>query len=351
MADDATATGVSEKVGEELETVTKQKEEVVPEISERERIVQQAVESRRADLREEGVELEPEGPPAKAAEAGEELALELEELPETVEVKVDGEVSQVTSDEINERLGTEGKIDQQKIAEFQKHRTADTRLEDAAKVTKANEQQASELAQREAELAVLRETPVGEAPAEIDPEMVAKLTDAILTEDHSETATVLSEIVNSARGPAQTQPTSAQDIDNAVERSLAARDYKDDLAVGQAEVKKKYGHLVGDSVLQAAIDSKAAEIFNADKTKKASEILIEAAEAVNQSILSATKTPESKTDIINKKKQGAAASHSAPAASSTRAPAPETKAAPSTQSVVAGMIASRNDKLAGRAAT
>lgn len=345
MKNDATDLGVSDELDVELEEEVievegEEAEEVV--LSDRERIFAQAEESRRNDLREEGVELE--GPPVEAAEEE-----DLEEELSTIEVKVDGVATTATEDEINERLGTEGKIDQRKIADYQKHLTADKRLEKAASDQKANERKAAELAQREAELAVLRATPAGEAPAEINPEMVSRLNDAFLTEDHAEASKILSEIMNHARGPAQTQP-SEHDINNAVERTLAAREYKIDLKKGQEEVKEKYKHLIGDPMLQKAIDARAAEIFEEDRNKPASKILLEAAESVHQSVLSATGTKQKSREDLIKDKKRAAARHSAPAGGTKKATTAAEQATPSTGSVVTSMVESRNAKLAGRAA-
>ena len=351
MGDDATETGVStEKTG--LEVNTDLQQEQAPELSERDKIFAQAEESRRNELIEDDqVELEPEAalPEAEAGAEGDESELK----PETIEVKVEGETNQVSLEEINERLGTEGEIDDQKIANFQKHLTADKRLEDAAGQKKlneeeaqANEQKAADLATKEAELAILRETPAGEAPAELDPEMVGKLQDAFLLEDTEASTKILSEIVTAARGPAQTQKLSTQDIDAAVGRALTAKSYDEDLKAGREAVKKDFAHITGNPALQAAMDVEAKAIWGKDKDKKPSAILMEAAEAVNKSILAVAGTPESEKDELTEKKRGAA-THSVKSDASMRKEEPVAPAAPSNKSVVAQMVENRNAALAG----
>jgi hypothetical protein len=345
MKDDATNKGVSEEnqIGEEL-PIEEVQEVETKELTDREKIFAQATKRRMDELAEEGVVIEKESDLPVAAEA-EEVENDV-----TVEVKIDGQTSQVSADQINERLGTEGEVTPERVKEYQKHLTADKRLEDAASQRKDNERRAQELATKEAELAVLRATPAGESAKDLDPELVGKLGEAFLVEDSAEATKILTQIIKNSVGPAQAapKPITQAEIARAADNAIAAREYKKDLAAGQAEVKARYSHLLGDPALEAAINTKSAEIFNQDKSKSPKEILLEAAEAVHKTILKAAGV-KTKTDIEKKleQKRGAAA-HTLTVKTSKIAEGPKTETPKTRQQVVADMVAERSAMLSGR---
>lgn len=356
--EDATVKGVSD----ELEEGTVAPEVKAPELTEREKMYASAEESRRADLRKEGVKIPAEDDLSEGTVDGEggEKTLETEEetdQPKKIEVKIDGQDSEVTPDEINEKLGTEGEVTPERVVEYQKHVTADKRLEDVADQRKVNEAQeeanrtkAAELAQREAELAVLRNTEAGSAPAEIDPEQVRKLGDAFLIEDHEDATKILGEIISSARGPetAQAQNISTEDLNQAALNASVTLKRNENLEEGRETLRNDYGHLLADPALQAAVDSQAAEIFKQDNKRMPGDILVDAAKAVQATILKATGQEEKKgeDERLNRKKE--AAGHAAPDAGTKVAETPKPPASPSNKATVASMVENRNAGLAGR---
>lgn len=353
--------------GQESEVVVEDKVELSP----REKIMEKVAQGRRDEIKEEieeaGGKIEFDAPEANLSEAetvaagedlevaaGEETTIVLD-ADETTnhDLKVDGQEVTVSSDEINDKLGTEGEITDDKVVEFQKQATGDKRLEEAANQRKINETRASELATREAELAVLRNTPAGAEAVEIDPEMVGKLGDAFLVEDHGEAATILAQIVNDARGPAQSsQPAiTKEDLNDAALNAASTLRYNEDLVDGQKKVKEAYPHLHDGGVLQQSMDSEAARIFELDRTKPPTEILNEAAASVQAKILVAAGGEEkSLTNITNSKKQAASKHNTPKGASTSFAPAKE-KAAQSRKQVTASIVEQRNAQLSGRPAS
>lgn len=325
-------------------------EEQVRPMSEREKIFAQAQATRKAELEEEGVEFE------KAEDEVDQLPPEEKAEPEKIEVKIDGETNHVTPDEINEALGAEGEVTQQRIAEYQKHKSADKRLEEAAQRTKkleeqerAQQERARQLAEKEAQIATIQATPAGEKPAEISQEMVQKLTDAFITEDHEESTKILNEIFTAAKGPASTEERHSyteDDIRRAARNELAAIEYEKSLSTGRATLKKEFNHLISDPIFQAGIDKKAEEIFYADKSKPPGDILIEAAKAVEEKYRLSVSDKKPKTDAqLKEEKKRAASVHATPKTASAKAGGKPTALV--NTSVVQQMIEARNRKLAG----
>jgi hypothetical protein len=346
MKDETIVTDVSDEQGTQVEV---EEEEEQPELSDREKMLQQ-IENRRNDtLVAEGVDIQGDNLPEEEAVIEEE-----EEIPvdaEPIEVKIEGEETHVTADEINEKLGTEGEITDKKVVEYQKQVTGDKRLKEASIQRQINEAKAADLATKEAELAVLRNTPVDQEPVEIKPETVEALTSAFLVEDTEEAGKILTELISNARGPgpAQEPAMTPADVEATALNAVATSDYNKDLKAGQAKVKEKYGHLLGDPSLEAAVNQKSQEIFDRDPTKGPGDILLEAAESVQQTILKISGQTQ-KTDAEEKleRKRGAAA-HATPEAGSKSSTAKKPAAPQSNKAIVSDMVASRNDALAGRA--
>jgi hypothetical protein len=220
----------------------------------------------------------------------------------------------------------------------------------------ANEARATELAQKEAELATIRATPAGTEPVELDPDLVGKLGDAFLVEDKAEATKILGEIVakaqpaTSAQEPAITQEQVNAAAERAVKANAAAAKYEENLNSGRETIAKDYGYLLADPALEAAVNAKAQEIFDGDNTKKPGDILVEAATAVNKSMIKAVGTPEKTEAELRLDRKRAASGKSVTTTGTKVASSPQKPAAQSNQSVVQKMVAERNLGLAGRQA-
>ncbi len=241
----------------------------------------------------------------------EDEALETPETPETPETSETPETDQITVKIDGEEL----QVTPQQIAEYQKNRAADVRIDEASALQKANEERAAELDRREAELVERQEsTPATPAVPDADiSELSKQLTQAVFDEDHAAVADIMVQLRAPKTDVVRQDPV---DVGAAVSQELFRREQKK--AIGRFE--EEYEVLAKDTALRSAVNERSKIEGQEDPDADVWTILDRSAKHVVNDLTQkfGGKTPAN--DMESRKQRKAAAGDAVKAKTSGKAP-------------------------------
>jgi hypothetical protein len=205
------------------------------------------------------------------------IVVEKEEVPEKITVKIDGADEEITPEQIRE---------------YQKNRSADIRMREAAESKKQLDEREADIVKRESALVEPPEAKV--VPAETAEALAKRLVKSTFDEDEVEAAKVIQEIMGSQQQPAAQVATPQADIDAAVDNVLFRREQKKAITKFETE----YSFLATN--MRDSVNERSKVERENDPNASTWIIIKRSAEHVQSEIAKefGTKEPEKKKEII-----------------------------------------------------
>ena len=215
----------------------------------------------------EGEEIEEEIPEEVVAE-------EVEEEVKPLTIKVDGEVKDVTPEEVADRLGVDPEnISDKNMVEYQKQVAADVRFNELDKKSKA-------LAAKEKELeAKAKAIPAKEeAPVDLS-ELHQQYADAVLTDDIKAQEKAFDALI---AAKVSSQGTNTAEIMQQATIATQKILYDNEVKKAQKKFALEHKDILANPILNNAVNTEAQKVWEADKGKDPWDVLDTAAKNVRQ---------------------------------------------------------------------